>query len=72
MKRPGEIELTFFNDQLAAVWWFPIEADASDTTLICPPCGTPRRGIDFRGRHYLAWEDPELIRGMNRWLQDNS
>ena len=69
--RSGEIELTFANGQLAAVWWYPSASDEPGSP-ICEECGEPRSGTDFRGKQYWAWEDAELVEMMNAWLADHS
>lgn len=70
---PGDVEITFFNERLTAVSWFPAR-DPSDSEIVglCDECPKPRRGVDFQGRRYIAWEDEVLTEEMNAWIRDHS
>jgi hypothetical protein len=70
---PGDVEVTFFNERLTSVSWFP-DRDPSDSELVglCDECPEPRRGVDFQGRRYIAWEDETLTKEMNAWIREHS
>jgi hypothetical protein len=70
---PGDVEVTFFKERLMAVYWFPArDPSDSDVLGLCDECPKPRRGVDYQGRRYIAWEDEALTEEMNAWIRDYS
>lgn len=81
----GDLRLEFVDDQLAATWFFPhdvqrFDAEMKKRGLTVQP-GVPvrmhgatelRAAMDFRGRHYWAWEDINLRARVENWIKKNA
>ena len=76
----GELHLQFFNDRLLQTWFFPQDAASCLAVLDSLGLRIPsddglatgntilRSGIDYRGAHYIAWEDQRLVLEQRRWI----
>ena len=74
----GELQVSFFNDQLMSVWFFP-EAPGSLPEVFGEAGATGaeegardglrvRIGSDYRGKPYIAYEDSALVEAMEAWI----
>jgi len=76
----GELHLQFFNDRLLQTWFFPQDAASCLAVLASLGQQIPngdglatgntilRSGVDYRGTHYIAWEDRRLALERRRWI----
>jgi hypothetical protein len=78
----GELSLSFFNNRLEAVLFYPADPDAYLRTLRAagipltggkdlelPPFTRLRTGVDYQHRTYVVWEDVRLTEESDRWIE---
>ena len=82
----GELVLEFFNDRLVSVRFYPeqprrylevlAESEAIDLSDRRGPTSrggaTIEKARDHRGRTYVIWSDPRLVRKRQRWVMRHS
>lgn len=78
----GDLRLEFIDDELAATWFYPKDADRFDAEMkkrgSAVEPGSPIRlhaatelrvDVDYRGQKYWAWEDINLRQKVERWIK---
>ena len=72
---PGQVRLSFFNDRLMGVWFYPddVAAYRSATNPVGSSHDLSRHveswtAEDYRGKWYIAWEDKRLLDQSRDWI----
>jgi hypothetical protein len=71
--KPGRVLLSFFNDRLMGVWFYPDNVSAYRAAMQAGN-DVDRHVVswaaeDYRGHWYVAWEDKRLRDAMDDWIQ---
>jgi hypothetical protein len=78
----GDLRMEFVDDELAATWFYPDNADrfeseigkrypaiTSGGAILLQPATELRAGVDYRALKYWVWEDIALRHKIDSWIR---